>query len=389
MSTQKNPLSVQLAIKTAEVRDSLARIVNGLDGFTLQKDQDAARVDVLVLEIGNNPEAEFETIRALLKENVVGNLFLTSSRTSSDILLPALRAGAKEFFPQPLDPDEVTGAFQKVKSAYLQSMQVGQKPVSLGKIFSVLGAKGGVGTTTFAVNFATSIQALDKNKLVALIDMNRLVGEVPLFLDLEADTNWEDIGKNFSRLDAAYLQSAMARHSSGVYVMPAPSKFDAETHLPAGSLLEIVKTMRQFFDYIIVDGGMVFDDNLFNIFAESERVYLISILSLPCIINVRKLQESILSTGGVTNGKLRIIANRYEKKAQISLTEANKIIGTEISMTIPNDYALAMTAINNGKVIAEISKDSNVAKVYQRLAESVVDTAVARPGGFFNWFRKA
>ncbi len=387
MSTKKNPLSVQLTIKTPAVREALSKIIDGLDGFSLQDEQDAARVDVLVLEIGNNPEPEFATIRALLKENVVGSLFLTSARTTPDILLPALRAGAKEFFPQPIDPAEVIRAFQKALTSSRQSTQGGEEAKSLGKIFSVLGAKGGIGTTTFAVNLATSIQALDKKKLVALIDMNRLIGEVPLFLDLEVETNWEEIGKNFSRLDAAYLQSAMTRHSSGVYVMPAPGRFDAETQLAPGVLFQIVKSMRQFFDYIVIDGGMHFDDTLFKIFRESERVYLVAILSLPCIINVKKLQESLRVSAGVTNGKLQIIANRFEKKAQISLAEANKIIGTDISMTIPNNYPLAMESINNGKVFAEISASSTIAQVYKKLAESVVGPAIKKPGGIFNWFR--
>ena len=387
MTTQKNSLSVQLAIKTPEVQDSLTRIIKGLDGFTLQKGQDAARIDVLVLEIGSNPEAEFETIKGLLQENVVGSLFLTSAKTTSDILLPALRAGAKEFFPQPINPDEVMDAFLKVKCAPLTGIRGREEQAKQGQIISVLGAKGGVGTTTFAVNLATSIQALDRNKRVALIDMNRLVGEVPLFLDLKTDANWEEIGKNFSRLDAAYLQSAMVKHSSGIYVMPAPSKLDTETHLPDGFLFQLVKSMRQFFEYIIIDSGMIFDDTLFKIFAESKSVYLISILSLPCIINVRKLQESLRSSACIIDGNFKIIANRFEKKAQISLAEANKIIGTEISSTIPNDYSLAMTAINNGKVIAEISPDSDIAKVYNKLAESETGLAVERPGGIFSWFK--
>ncbi len=386
MSTQK-PLSVQLAIKTAEVKDSLAGIIKGLEGFILQKEQDADRVDVLVLEIGSNPASEFETIKALLQENVVGRLFLTSSKMTTEVLLPALRAGAKEFFPQPIDHDEVKGAFRQVLKDSQDNARGEEQPVHLGKIFSVLGAKGGVGATTVAVNLASSIQAIDKKKLVALIDMNRLVGEIPLFLDLETNTNWEDIGKNFSRLDAAYLQSAMARHSSGIYVLPAPSGFDTETHLPAGFLFQIVKSMRQFFDYIIIDGGMYLDDNLFNILKESDVVYLIAILSLPCLINVRKLQESLRTTDGAADKKMQIIANRFEKKAQISLSEANKLIGAEISMTIPNDYALAMSAINNGKVITEISGSSNLAKAYKKLAESIVKPPVATAGGVFKWFR--
>ena len=385
-STKATPLSVQLAIKTAEVRDSLSRIVKGLDGFFLQEDKNADRVDVLVLEIGNAPESEFQTISTLLQENVVETLFLTSAKMTPDILLPALRAGAKEFFQQPINKDEVAEAFQKVFLKARQSDQSDVTTTRLGKIFSVLGAKGGVGTTTFAVNLATSIQAQDKDKLVALVDMNILLGEVPLFLDLEAETDWEEIGKNFSRLDEAYLQSAMARHSSGVYVLPAPSKLEKETHLPAGFLFQLLRSMRRFFDYIVVDSGMIIDESYAKIFAESEAIYLVSILSLPCLINVRKLQESITATG-VGKEKIRVIANRFEKRAQISPSEAAKIIGTDIGMTIPNNYSVAMSAINNGKTIPDMSGNSDVSRAYKKLAASLVDRAIERPGGVFRWFR--
>lgn len=387
MSNKANLLSVQFAIKTPEIRDSLTRIVKGLKGFSLQEGKNAPRVDILVLEIGDSPESEFETISALLKENVVETLFLTSARMTPDILLPALRAGAKEFFQQPINKDEVVEAFQKILLKSRQNDQVGEDNTRLGKIFSVLGAKGGVGTTTFAVNLAASIQARDKDKLVALVDMNILLGEVPLFLDLETDTDWEEIGKNFSRLDAAYLQSAMTRHSSGVYVLPAPSKLNTETHLPSGFLFQLLRSMRRFFDYIVVDSGMYIDDASFKIFAESETVYLVSILSLPCLINVRKLQDSILTTGGVAKDKIHIVANRFERKAQISLPEASKIIDGNINLTIPNNYSVAMSAINNGKTIPDIAGSCDVAKVYKKLAASIVELAIERPGGVFRWFR--
>jgi pilus assembly protein CpaE len=387
MSRSVTPLSVQFAIKSPEVLDSFTKIVKGLEGFSLEKDKNAHRVDILVLEIGNSPETEFETISSLLHENAVEILFLTSARMTPDILLPALRAGAKEFFQQPINKDEVVGAFDKILQKSRENNQPGEEDTRLGKIFSVIGAKGGVGTTTFAVNLAAAVQAQDKEKLVALVDMNILLGEVPLFLDLETNTDWEEIGKNFSRMDASYLQSAMARHSSGVFVLPAPSKLDTETHLPSGFLFHLLRSMRKFFDYIIVDSGMYIDDASFKIFAESEAVYLVSILSLPCLINVRKLQESIITTGGVAKDKLHIIANRYEKKAQISISEAAKVIGGNISLTIPNNYSVAMSAINSGRTITDLAASSAIAKVYKNLAASIADTATVSPGGIFRWFR--
>lgn len=388
MNTRNKTLSVQLAVKTPEVRRRLTDIIHTFNGFSIQNRQDAAQVDILVLEIGSEPESEFETIRALLQENVVGHLFLTSSVTTTDVLLPALRAGAKEFFPQPIDPEEVKGAFQKIQTEALLSQQdESEEGQECGKIYSVLGSKGGVGTTTFAVNFATSLQSQERKKTVALIDLNRLVGEVPLFLDLETETNWEEIGKNISRLDTAYLQSAMVEHSSGVYVLPAPGEFDTGGAFSPDFLSRLLKAMRNFFDYIIVDHGMYFDSNSFNIVKESEMVYLVSILSLPCIINVKKLKETLHAHAGVSNGKLRIIANRFEKKGQLGLDEANKIIGTQIAMTIPNNYSVAMSAINNGKTIADVSKGSNLAKVYQDIAKTVSASDNKKPGGFLKWFK--
>lgn len=217
--------------------------------------------------------------------------------------------------------------------------------------------------------------------------MNRLVGEVLLFLDLESDTNWEEIGKNFSRLDASYLQTAMTKHESGIFVLPAPGRLDKEALLPDGFLFHLLKAMRHFFDYIVVDSGMYFDETSFNIFSESEKIYLVTILSLPCIINVRKLQESILLPGGIQKEKLNIIANRFEKKSQVSLTEANKIIGSDISETIPNNYSLAMSAINNGKTVADVGKNSDLAKAYRKLAQSVITPEEKKATGFFSWFK--
>lgn len=387
MMKKAPPLSVQLAIKSTDVLDSLTRIVKGLEGLVLQEDKNAQRVDILVLEIGDNPETEFQTISALLKENVVETLFLTSPRMTPEILLPALRAGAKEFFQQPLNKEEILEAFDKVLRKHHLDLGGAPEHNRTGKIFSVLGAKGGVGATTFAVNLAASIQARDKDKLVALVDMNILLGEVPLFLDLETDVDWEEIGRNFSRLDATYLQSAMARHGSGVFVLPAPSKLDTETHLPEGFLFHLLRSMRKFFDYIVVDSGMYLNDSSAKIFAESQAVYLIAILSLPCLINVRKLQELIFSTEGMDREKIQIIANRYEKRAQISLGEANNITGGKIEVTIPNNYSVAMSAINNGKTIIDIAGNSNIAKVYRDLAASITEPVVEKKGGILRWFK--
>lgn len=379
---QPRILSTRLAVRTPDVADGLRRIVNELDGFTLQEDPTATRVDILVLEIGDDPAAELETIRSLLREGAVGQLFVTSPRATPEILLPALRTGAREFFQQPIVAAEVVDAFVQVRDSTGATAGEAADPARQGKICCVLGAKGGVGVTTFAVNLAASVQARDPEQPVALIDLNRLVGEVPLFLDLETDVSWDEIGKNINRLDFSYLKSALARHKSGMYVMPAPNWIDSASAPAPETLIQILKVMRTSFAAIVIDMGMYLDAGSLRILAMADVVYLLAILNLPCMINVKRIKESIRSYGQIDEDKIRVIANRYEKKSQITLDEAGRIIGCDIQATIPNNYGLTMAAINSGKPLAEVEKGSSLVKAYESLAATLVDKAEPKKRGW-------
>lgn len=295
---------MRLAIRDREVSRALAQIVNELDFCYLQKTAKATHADILVLETGKNPSAEFNTIQSLLRDGTVNAVFLTSSKATPEILVPALRIGARDFFQQPLAAEEVKEAFRQVHAdnGSMETATTAQ-PGKRGKIFCVLGAKGGVGTTTFAVNLAVCLNAAHPAKKVALVDMNRLLGEVPIFLDIDTTFNWEHLTKNIKRLDSTYLQRALVRHSSGVYVIPAPAKVGAGTELAGGDtseeMLEVLERTRKTFDFMVIDGGTRLDDISLRMFQQADNVFVISTLSLSCLVNVKRLRESMNGAGQV------------------------------------------------------------------------------------------
>ena len=141
--------------------------------------------DILILEIGDDAQKEFQKIQTLLNSGAIREIFVTSSRVEPELIIQAYREGVKEFFSQPIKKEEVVKALLKFK----------ERPPSPekkkeGKIITVLGSKGGVGTTTIAVNLAASFAQLDGHPRVALIDMNLLFGEIPLFMDVKSTFNW-------------------------------------------------------------------------------------------------------------------------------------------------------------------------------------------------------
>ncbi|MDH3346641.1 MAG: AAA family ATPase [Desulfobulbaceae bacterium] len=368
-----NILSVRLAIRDRDVIVKLEKIISELDFCFLQTDKKAGQVDILILEAGKNPETECQTIKSLLDDGVVSVVFLTSSKATPDILVPALRIGARDFFQQPINEQEVKDALKQVyqgngSSKHSTETIESQDP---GKTYCVLGAKGGVGSTTFAVNLAVSLTQTYKKKRVALIDMNRLIGEVPIFLDLQTTFHWEQLTKNINRLDSTYLRRALVQHGSGVYVMPAPDNMSEGGDLSASVMLEVIEKTRKAFDYIVIDLGSHLDNMSFRLFNKADKVFVISILSLPCLVNVKRILESLRDNDRVRDGIIKIIANRFEKKNAISLEEGEQVIGEKFYYTIPNDYQSTMEAINAGKPLMDVARKSKVEKSYYELALQV------------------
>ncbi|MBW2450491.1 MAG: AAA family ATPase, partial [Deltaproteobacteria bacterium] len=168
--------TIKLMLKSHKLSQNIDDVLSAIGGFEILQERDTRKPDLLFFELGPDAEKEMAMIESLLKANEVGAVFLTAENTEPAVLMQAIRLGAKEFFPQPIKIDEVKGAFQSFKEQPKEPTRKGEQ--KSGKIISIFGSKGGVGTTTVAVNLAMSLLQTKKNQSVVLVDMNTLFGEV-------------------------------------------------------------------------------------------------------------------------------------------------------------------------------------------------------------------
>ena len=292
----QNVIVIRFEIKQPKVKEDLEEVISSMEGFEIQNSGTPSPCDLLILEIGEDPQKEFQLMHNIQDSGVAREIFLTSSHLDPNLLLQALRAGAKEFFPQPIKREEVKEALLKFKERRERVKFDGEKKKK-GKIIDVIGSKGGVGTTTVAVNLATSLIESEGSPLVALIDMNLLFGEIPIFLNIESAFNWGEVAKNISRLDSTYLMSILSKHSSGVYVLPSPTGLDGVNVATPEIIEKLLGLMRNVFDFIVIDGGQSLDDISLKILEMSDTVLLVAILSLPCLTNVKKAPLDLSETG--------------------------------------------------------------------------------------------
>ncbi len=365
-------ITVVMDIKTQKVVNDINEAVSALKGFSIRHKQisleDTGDYDILFLEMGKEPKVALQLAKTLKESGITREVFLTSSNKDPEILIEAIRTGIKEFFPQPINKEDVRNAMIKIKRGKGEGTD--GNAVQNGKIINVFGSKGGVGTTTIAVNLATSLATMGDSSKVALIDMKPIFGDVSTILNLETPYSWLEITKNISRLDPTYLMSVLTRHPSGVYVLPSPVELTNGHTVNPQALATLLKLMQTMFDFIVIDSGPSFDDTFGAVMKISDTVFLVGELSISSIINIKKLQNTFREFGFPEKEKIRIIVNRFTRNSEISLKDAEKSLNKRIMFSIPNAYQITMNAANQGKPFSTEGQGTEIWKKYRELAST-------------------
>ena len=343
----------------------LADLIASLEGFRLERPENAGRCDLFIVETGEDPGKTFEFIESVLHTDTAREIFLTSRELKPEILLKAMRAGVKEFLHQPLKIKESEAALRKFRQRHQKRVAEGEK---IGEIIGVIPTRGGIGTSIIATNLAVSLAGLPGGKSVVLVDLDSQFGEIDLLLDMTPAHTWGDITRNISRLDASYLMASLSRHSSDIHVLFSPNRFEDFTPAVPESIVKTLRLLQTMFDFVVMDVSRPLDDLSLKVMELSSAILLISILNLQCMAVTRRFLGMFDQMGYATGKKVRVVINRYLSRSAITLNEAEDTLKQKIFWSIPNDYRTIMSAINQGKPISEVAPGAEITKSFTGLA---------------------
>ena len=379
-----NTKRVKINTKDQSLKKKFEYIINSTGGFEIQADEDKQPSDLLIFELGTDTDHDFHVLQSWLQSGAVYDIFLTSEKSDQALLLQSIRIGAKEFFPQPIKDDEVKQALKRFR----EGAESGKR-LKLGRLINVMGSKGGVGTTTIAVNLAISLAEVTANKSVALVDMNIATGEISLFLDIKPGYHWGEISKNITRLDSTFIMNVLSKHSSGIYLFASPGTPGHENVSPE-SVEKLLNIMRRMFDFVVVDSGQRLDTNSQKILQISDTILLTAILTVPCIANIKKIFKIYEFWGYPPKGKVKIVVNRYVKNSQLTLRDAEESLAQSILWSFPNDFVTTLAAINQGKPLTAIAPKAEITQSFKKFAATFAGSGrkpATENGSFFKrWF---
>lgn len=344
------------------------RLLERAGRFEVMAPENNRQPDLLIYELSGDLEGTFDLVHTMLDTNQVGDVFLTSAKIDTTILLKALKAGITGFFAQPLDEDEVLSGLNKFKQK--QSTCEEPRKTSRGRIVYLLGSKGGAGTTTLGVNMATLLSNKPHNLKVVLLDMNMLFGDMPLYLDLNYTCHLTEVINQLDRLDRDFLQACLTQHTSGLQVLPSPRTLSGQ-RMPTPEIMERILTLfSSMFDFVLIDGGKTLDVASMEMIRMASDIFLISQLNLPALSNAKKLIDFFDFNKLADNGKMKVIVSGYSHKSPISISEAAEALSQKIYWTVPDDEKVCFSALHQGRSINEIAPRSKIGKNLEQLCEN-------------------
>lgn len=262
----------------------------------------------------------------------------------------AMRSGCTEFLTRPLETHAVADALSRAASQLLQQHMT---PGHLGSILALLGAKGGVGTTTLGVHLA--IFLVQKQKKVLLIDSKAQFGHASIYLGMDGShCHFQEVVSNVNRLDSELLKAFVGQHESGLHVLSSPDLGQTARPMHPDDVALTLNFLCSEYDFVIVDCDDSGDEVTRSILAASSQVYLVA---TPDITAIRDLSRHVDDLSRVEDAsQIQVVINRYSSQFAVSLEEIEKAIRMPVSFSVPNNYVELVRSANLGEPVSAASK---------------------------------
>lgn len=366
-------LRISICDPNDSTRDSLKKFLIGIDKIWLEADcsryeffpdiVEQTTPDVAIIDLDSDDAKALSLIETLARKFPNTNVIAVSSRSDGQLILGAMRSGAREFLNSPVQIEELVGALERVSASLVSSGKASKS----GSVISVAGASGGVGTTSIAVNLACALASNPENSVV-LVDLDLSLGDADVFLDMIPDYTLLDVAQNIARLDLALLRKSLTKHDSGVYLLPRPVQLEDVETISGADFKKVIGLLKASFTHLVIDLSKAYSPLDLAALQSSQHILLLTQLDLPCLRNVVRLMTSLDSYEGVTE-KVRIVVNRIGlDKSHISAAKAEETIDREIFWRIPNDYNAISESRNNGVPLLEQSPKAAITAAIAELA---------------------
>jgi pilus assembly protein CpaE len=240
------------------------------------------------------------------------------------------------------------------------------------------GIQGGIGTTTIAMNTANLLAKHNPQRKILFLDLAHTKAVSNLFFNTpNPEKTLADVAVNGYN-SPELLPNILIKHSSNLFFIPGIQKHadrqELETPDNVRRIVEFIEFAKNYFNDIIIDGGVFEDVNLKNVINEiTDSIYVIVEFSIPSV-SILKTQLDVVYRYNWAP-KTHLLINRYDAQGTFDVAEAIKIIRQDevypykIDFMLPNDSRNLRVAWNEASLLTELFPDTAFIKSLREFIE--------------------
>lgn len=293
-------------------------------------------------------------------------IIMFTAKTMVDDKVAGFEAGVDDYLTKPTHPAELTAHIKAVLSRATQTQAI---PSEKARTMAFLGARGGIGTTTLALNTSIALQQDDDDVIFA--ELNPGHGTVALELGI---TNASGVSNLLTRslkdIHLRSVESEIVSHTSGIRLLVAShSPTDVELEQSVAQMEAIVTNITSMCNTVVLDLGCSMRPYAKPILQLCDRLILVVEPVFPSNVLGRSLLQE-LSTDGISREKIYLaLINRVRSKLQIPWRQVETEINLELAGIVSPAPDLAYQASTNSSPLIIAHPDSLVSDQIRKLSK--------------------
>lgn len=343
--------------------------------------------DLVIVSVQDVQPVQLLALEREIRKDPTTSVIATAAQPDSELILRAMRAGVHEFlvFPPPLE--ELAAAVERL-------MRRTRAEAQRGDLVAVYSGKGGLGSTSIAVNIAQAFAESRPDVRVALADLVVSGGDVRVFLNLKPAYDLSHLVAKGNQVDGELLNSLLSACPGGVWALPTGENPELDELFDAAAIGSILDLLRGNFAVTVADCEHHLSERTLTALDAADRVLVVTELSVPSLRSTQRTL-GLCRRLGYDETKLCVVVNRYQSGDVLPLKDAEDLLQWPIFWKLPNDYRLSAASLTKGVPVSIEDPGSKLARSYRELAKKLggVSSPVkdrsstnGRPGG--SRFRK-
>jgi pilus assembly protein CpaE len=322
--------------------------------------------DVVFLDLARDPDPFFVFANQLRRIKPAVKLIACSAAVppQPSLLLEAMRSGVQDFLGKPVQTDSLKDLLLRMtEDLHTKDFH------SQDKLIVIMGAKGGVGTTTVAVNLGVQLATFARKRTV-LLDFARPLGNVHLLLDLHPKFGVRDAVEGLDRLDSHFLAGLLTKHKTKLELLAGTTQPEEWEKIDVNVLDRVVNVAQNAFDVVLLDIGSQFSSAWGSILRSARMILIVAEANVPSLWTLER-RLLALKGFGIPQDRARIIINRWHKGDDEVLKSVQKDINRPIFANLPNDFRKANQSVNLGTPLME-NHNNTLTNRYRQIAGQLV-----------------